>query len=509
MAWLIIIAGTIACRALYLDDVIYNIDEAEYAVAADGLNQGWLPGVDLLGSTKPPGIAVLYNQLFQLFGRSMAPLRIAQLLLTILAGLLTVEIAAVIWGRSAIVPTALFYWMVANAFSLPEELLSLSVETPGLVFAMFAVWLCLIRRSRFALVISGISLGLALLFRQSFLPFVLPMVLAIETRQQQRRAAIWIGIGALLVWGTVLGIYATRGALSWCWDSWVRYPLTYSGDLGIAGFLSAFFLNFRDFALQAPIPLAGAAAGVFALAGDRSLPRRAFLLALALASLIALSAGSRFYGHYFIQTFPAFALLCTAALIWLWRRGLPAKSVVVLAVGVGVWMAAQHFPNWRTRFPGAPPRGVSFYALGRDQLELKLGAFARANTTPEETILVWGYCPQIYYHAERLPGVRDYLCHYLTGYSPSAFDPYVQRAPRERGHPLAEEMFVEDLERRTPKYIFDLVQITDYEFTFYHYSLRDYAKLRDYLIRNYAPDQAIGDALVYRRRTPEDDRGQP
>ena len=67
-AWLIIIIGMIICRGMYLDNVIYNVDEAEYAVAADVLTSGGLPSVDLLGSTKPPGIAGLYYLLFELFG---------------------------------------------------------------------------------------------------------------------------------------------------------------------------------------------------------------------------------------------------------------------------------------------------------------------------------------------------------------------------------------------------------------------------------------------------------
>jgi hypothetical protein len=509
IAWLIIIAGTIACRVLYLEDVIYNIDEAEYAVAADGLDHGWLPGVDLLGSTKPPGIAVLYDLIFHVFGRSMAPVRIAQLVLTILAGFFTIEVAGRLWGTVAPIPAALFYWMVANAFSLPEELLSLSVETPGLVFAMIAVLIPLWRQSTAAWIVAGLSLGLALVFRQSFLPFALPMLAVAGSRRETVRAAIWLAVGALLVWVPLLTPYMLRGALGWCWDSWVRYPLTYSGDLGIGGFISAFVLNFEDFAVQAPVPLAGAIAGVYVLWQERKPRTRRFMLALGIASLLALCAGSRFYGHYFIQTFPAFALLSTAALFALWQRNWMFKSAAVLATLAGIWMAAQHFPNWREQAHGAPPRGVSFYALTRDQLELKLGEFAREHTTPDETVLVWGYCPQIYYHAHRLPGVRDYLCHYVTGYSPSAFDPHAQRAPRPYGHPRAEAMFVEDLKQRKPKFVFDLVQITEYEFTFYQYSLHDYPRIRDYLLQNYLPDRAFGDALVYRRREPDEAAIQP
>ncbi|MCX6600438.1 MAG: hypothetical protein NT025_02615, partial [bacterium] len=88
LAWLILVVGMIWCRAAFVEDVFLNIDEAEYAVAADGLGHGWLPGVDLLGSTKPPGIVLLYKLLFLLFGRSIAVVHAAHIVILIAAGVL-------------------------------------------------------------------------------------------------------------------------------------------------------------------------------------------------------------------------------------------------------------------------------------------------------------------------------------------------------------------------------------------------------------------------------------
>jgi hypothetical protein len=65
-------------------------------------------------------------------------------------------------------------------------------------------------------------------------------------------------------------------------------------------------------------------------------------------------------------------------------------------------------------------------------------------------------------------------------------------------------MFVEDLDRWAPKYIFDLVPIQEYTFTFYNYSLRGYPLLADYVRRNYLPEGELDGVRVYRRRSPED-----
>ncbi|MBU0508225.1 glycosyltransferase family 39 protein [bacterium] len=506
VAWLIIILGMLACRAGFLEDVIYNIDEAEYAVAADALDHGWLPGVDLLGSTKPPGIAVLFNLLFHIFGRSMAVIHVAHVILMIGAGILLVELAIALWSATAAVPAALLFWMVLNSFNLPHEIIALNVESPGILLilgAFLLVWAP--SRSRWRILLGGILAGAAILFRQSLGAFLLPLIFLVgKDSNRPLRGIVVLLAGVCLPWLPVFVVYAQAGALAWTWDSWVRYPITYSSDTGILGFLDALYLNLTDFATQATIPLAAAIGGgivVWRSPKDRG---RSFLFWMTLASVLALFSGSRFFGHYWIQIYPVLALLGVPAWFTLWRGTRIYRLLLVGAIAIGGLVATLHFPTWRLWDHYAPPRGVAFFHLGKESLEIKTAEFVRANTEPDETIVVWGYCPQIYYHADRLPGVRDYLCQYITGYSPGSFDPFSQRAPRSCGHIRAEEMFVEDLERRRPKYVFDLVQVYDYTFPFIKYSIRSYPMLADYMRRRYLPEGRIGDVLVYRRRTPAD-----
>jgi hypothetical protein len=506
IAWLVIVLGMTVCRIGFLENVIYNIDEAEYAVAADGLDHGWLPGVDLLGSTKPPGISVLFNLLFHTFGRSMAVIHAAHLLIMIAAGFLLVELAISLWGLPAAVPSAMLYWMFSNSWNLPHEIIGLNVESPAIVFTLVALVLAWKwPRSIRWLFVSGLCVGIATVFRQSIGALVLPIA-AVTFFDRERRAPRLIAIlaGMLIPWIPVVAVYASHGALGWAWDSWVRYPMTYASDLGIVGFLDALYLNTTEFSLASAVPLAMAAGGMWILWKERQTPRFKFLLWLAIGSALALSSGSRFFGHYWIQVFPLLALLGVPAWFVLAKGSSKAKLLLGAAVAVGSIVAFVHFPMWRTWDRFAPPAGQSFFRVGTEQTEKKLGDFARANTNPDETIAVWGYCPQIYWHADRLPGVRDYLCHYITGYSPGSFDPFTQRAIRPYGHPLAQKMFVDDLERRKPKYIFDLVQITDYTFTFYKYSLRTYPELAEYIRKNYLPEGEIDKALIYRRRTSTD-----
>ncbi|MDD5088033.1 MAG: glycosyltransferase family 39 protein [bacterium] len=505
-AWLVILLGMLLCRLSFVDETIYNIDEAEYAVAADALSRGWLPGVDLLGSTKPPGVALLYFLLFEIFGRSLTVIHAAHLVIMIAAGILLVELAVAMWGIPAALPAAGLFWMVSNSFNLPYEIMALNVESPaivGAVAALLVAWKA--RGNAWAWLLSGTLMGIAMLFRQTLGAFLLPLFyLALSESERRLRGVVFALIGVFLPWLPVLMVYAGRGAFGWAWDSWLRYPFAYSSDTGFLGFLLALYYNGNDFLIQAAIPVAAAVwGGIILWRGPRERVR-SFLLWMTLASVLALCSGSRFFGHYWIQVFPIVALLGVPAWFALHRVKRSHRLLLVGGVMVGVAVAALHFPAWRAWDRGAMPRGVSIYRLGGESLEFKVAQFARENTTPDQTIVVWGYCPQIYYHANRLPGVRDYLCHYITGYSPGSFDPMSERAVRPYGHPQAEAMFVEDLERRQPKYIFDLVKVYDYAFPFVKYSLRTYPMLADYLRQNYLPEGQIGDVFVYRRRTPED-----
>jgi hypothetical protein len=504
-AWLLIAIVMLFARGGYLEDVIYNIDEAEYAVSALAWDHGWLPGADLLGSTKPPAIVLLYDFLFHLFGKSLAVIHVAHLLLMIGGGLLLVELALSLWGEKAAIPAALLYGMICNSFDIPPEILALNVESPGMVFTILALWLIWSKpSSRWPLMAGGFALGIAVLFRQSFLVFAFPILAVILTTGAAKiRRLSLIAAGALLPWLPIVGIYMARGDLLWAWDSWVRYPFTYAGDPGLRGFIWGLYHTGSSLAFNAAVPVAFAIGGIVVLWKQGWTGRTIFLLTLIVVSVFSVFIGSRFFGHYFIQLFPAIALLGVPA----WFALLESRANrgwLIAGVAIGILVAALHFPMWPMWDDYATKPGVSFYRLSPTNSDLKVAAFAREHTKPDETITVWGYCPQIYYYAGRLPGTRDFLCHYTTGFSPGTFDPQTEQAVRPFGHPQAQQMFVEDLELRKPKYIFDLVQVREYCFTFYNYSIRQYPDLADYIREHYLPEGQIDNVMIYRRRTAED-----
>lgn len=508
IAWFILIAGMFLCRAAFLDNVVYNIDEAEYGVAAHGLDHGLLSGVDFLGSNKTPGIVFLYDGLFHVCGRSLAVARCTEIVMLIAMGWLAVELAISLWGLYAAIPTAVLFWMVSNSFSFPADILPLNTETPATVLALLAVWLAWSRpRNARAVVSAGAALGLALIFRQSALFFVIPVFTALLlTPERRMRRIVYAAVGGIAAWLPLLILYAAHHGLGWAWDSWVRYPLEYSHDTGWNGFMERFFFMSGEFGTQEAVPVCLLFGGAVLLVNEGSTSRVVFLASLLAGSFLALCTGSRFFGHYWIQMYPIVTLVAVPAWLYLAKGARKARLVLGVAVLVGGLVAALHYNTWRSWDKYAPPRGVSFFHLGQGSTEVDIAAFTREHTAPDETVCVWGYCPQIYWYSNRLPGVRDFICHYVCGYSPGVSNTQFVSLPEKRksGHRGAVQMFIDDLERSKAKYIFDLTPIRNYTFTFYDYPIADYPELEDYVLRNYLPQDKIGKALVFRRRTAND-----
>ncbi len=505
IAWAILLVGTVWSRYDFLDNVIYNIDEAEYAVAADALKVGWLPGADLVGSTKPPGISGLYALIFDISGRSMTAVHITAAAITIGSGVLLVEIAILLFSLAAAIPCAILFWVLSHTIGPPSESLALNVESPQMFLVLASLLTVAKSRSGWWIILAGSLLGAATMFRQSALLFLLPAALKSGRSRLPRLLA-----GFFLPWTLLLSFYAARGDLGWAWDSWARYPLVYASDLGIGGTLSALILNAVDFLRTSWPALLACFGGAIWLYRERKRDSNAWVLILFGVSFLAVSSGSRFYGHYWIQLFPVLALAGSFAVMRFGRLGRWHFAGAVVILSVAAYTGATHFPHWHERNPRFPPAGMSEFSLGPQAQEYGIAEYVRGRTAPSDCIVVWGYCPQIYFLSNRLPGVRDYLCHYITGWSTSAFDPWTSRAPRAESHREAEEMFVSDLRDRQPELIVDLVRITDYPFTFVQYSINRYSRLTDYIKANYTPADKVGDAFIYARiKTAGDTPGQP
>jgi hypothetical protein len=223
---------------------------------------------------------------------------------------------------------------------------------------------------------------------------------------------------------------------------------------------------------------------VHGLAGTR------WMLAVwAIESLFCVSLGRRFFGHYFLQPELPLALLAAApvASLWAWR-----PRLVVTAIGLPVLIFF---------LVAALPRYTRKYVYTTDPDYWTVGRAAAMRTTPSESIWVWGNVPQIYYTAERMPGVRFTFCNYLTGLSPgtrSEYDPTVD--PRRNAVPEAWRDLFLDLDSKRPTLVIDTAAAGMKSYG--KFPIRSFPALEGDLRAHYRPDGVVNGVVFYRRADP-------
>jgi 4-amino-4-deoxy-L-arabinose transferase-like glycosyltransferase len=169
------------------------------------------------------------------------------------------------------------------------------------------------------------------------------------------------------------------------------------------------------------------------------------LVVLLLASVVGVSAGGRFFGHYFIQLIPPLALLAAHPLAesWSrigeergrgWRRLTLGWSALSLLVTLGIHTASA----------ASSPRPS------------EAAAWLRDHAGPGDRLFVWGQYPHLYFLTGLRPASRYISCYPLTGYifgAPESDDPNFDTSRRIT--PGAWDSLAVDLQRHPPRFLVD------------------------------------------------------
>lgn len=403
---------------------IIDTDEAGHGVCARELLDGGRLYVDY-GDNKPPLLYWIYAAVMAIGGRSVLAVHwfgLAWILVGAYAGGSLLRRAG--FGREEARWAALAY-IVGSSVYLPNDMLATNGEqlmNPFLMLGAFFWWKQ--GRPLMAGCLAGVSAfagGLCYQKGWVMLPVLGAWGVWSLIRKDQRRDArvrlIGLFGGAALGTAAVAAILARQGildqALYWNFTSNARY-------IGAGGALMSFSLEDAQphgtvrivfYLLANLLPLRVIWRGMRQGRESMEAPRRrlmSFLLLWLAASFAALSLGGRYFGHYFLQTVPAWSALFGATfptvvkaldprafrrLLW---AGFPLAG---LAVFSQVWVAAGGLE--------------SQHPLLRD-----LARHAAANTTPDERVFVWGYASPAYYFADRQPGARFVYPQSLAGYVP-------------------------------------------------------------------------------------------
>ena len=150
---------------------------------------------------------------------------------------------------------------------------------------------------------------------------------------------------------------------------------------------------------------------------------------------IAVMAGFRFFGHYYLQLLPPAVLLATPALLAIGRR---ARGLAFGALAV---------PALACTVIGFFPTGDAASVPYR-----QLADHVRATTDRDDRVFVWGDLPELYWASGRLPATRFVHTGFLTGNSGGRPNGAGTSADALPG---AWPMLAQDLQRRAPDLIVD------------------------------------------------------
>jgi hypothetical protein len=210
---------------------------------------------------------------------------------------------------------------------------------------------------------------------------------------------------------------------------------------------------------------------------------RAALLGFVAASAVGVAAGTRFYGHYYIQLILPLALLAAAQYTALWQRTEQPRWWFLRSRVVFFWVMLT---------------AVAFLITNWLQLTERLapspaGHYIRHHSAASDRIFVWGQDPRIYLDAQRRPACRYVTTFALTGYRFGGDQRNVDA--KDWIVPGAWSKLKEDFAKHPPAFIVDTEPDASYP-----YPADKFPVLRKLLAQWYRPVASTADGLVYQRR---------
>lgn len=502
---LVIIAILFLLRLPAFWTPILDVDEAQFAGFADWLLHGGLPYVSSL-DTKPLGIYWFFAAIFAVFGRNnMIAVHLVTALWVGVTALFCYFSARNVYSKRAGFLAALFYVVFSTVY-IPKFISTsiVVIMMLPLTASIYAAivwdrsekmrWICL----------SGVFWGIASLFKyQAGINLVVMAVYLLVLRPFfYDRKIKWIEFAIFCLGGSFVGA-AFAGYLFYVgvWDEFVRWSLSGSGAyIGAASMLTDFWHNLilRGGTFIASSLLIWVLTSIAAVRIVRGLlklsPRgessEVLLLLWFLLSMVAVSAGGKFYGHYFIQLLPGMCILAGGVGSGFSKKFLPLLVACILIPATGFFIARLY-------------AGKIYAAVGEEDPSVyeSIAEYISLNTKDDDKIFVWGFATPIYTFSNRLGASRFLWCDWLTGRvsgTQSAKDPDF----RTDSFIAADSwgLFFEDMRVNKPVYFIDTSPGNHHDYG--KYPINKFPNLLNYVNENYVFERTIAGADIYRRRMP-------
>ncbi|GJM39709.1 MAG: hypothetical protein DHS20C19_30760 [Acidimicrobiales bacterium] len=385
---------------------LFDPDEAAISAQAIGLWRGgelYVDGID----RKPPVAAFVYEWSHRLVGSTdLRPLHSLAAVLLLVAAVVIAREARRHGGREAM------WWggalMIGGALAMvPVDAQAANYSHLAMPFGAVAI-VAARRGTDRAAFLTGLALAVATLTRQTWAIGVIPATVAIWRFGSWRRHLPIAFVGGLIPIGLV--------ALAVPWDDFTYWAFESNGSFVLAGAEPGRVIGRA--LVSVGIFAAFHLAAVFVA---RRAPLRANVdLWLWIATgLVAVAAGYRFYGHYWLQVVPPLALLAAIEMRTLAPRRQRQLGALVGATAL-VALVLAWTPATVRELPDPAP----------------LAEFVVANSGEDETVLVWGNFPEVYWASERRPAGGFVSMDFVTGRSGARDNgPHTIDDAPDRGYP--------------------------------------------------------------------------
>jgi hypothetical protein len=499
---------------------VLSDDESIYTVIADAMRRGDVLYRDVVDH-KPPAIYDVYLASATLLGPyNTQGAHALAVVAVLLCGVALAWGARRLWPDPRAAWLSALLWVVFSTTMADFDALAANCELFLLPFQALAfLWLVRGLGTAAARPLAtwfgvGVLVGISVVFKFQGATFLAVMAAAWGVELAARRltgrralaAVLASGVGCLVVPGGYLLRTWLDGGLGAMWF-WLRFNGSYvaAGPGGLEALRLAVVRTVLLGGIGAFLPYAFGLAGAWATL--RAWTRRpaadgpsrvepasvARLLALVwlASSAIAVAAGFRFFGHYFLLVLPPLCLLAAGPILAAWDRRPRLRPALALLVVVPALVALAMSSVLRASVVGRldpkPP-----YAT--------VAARLRALSDPRDRVFVWGYSTQIYVYAGLPLGARFSFCDYLTGVSQGTRTVGGRADPTPNVVWSAWDMLFDDLDRRQPRWFVDAAA-AGWD-AYGPFQVARYPRLAAYVAAHYRERERVAGVVVYERRTP-------
>ncbi|MBK9150239.1 MAG: glycosyltransferase family 39 protein [Saprospiraceae bacterium] len=390
-------------------------DEGSLLYSGYSLLHGKIPYVDFY-EIKPPGIFAVYALFHLLFGYGNEMLHIGLIVTQLGIALLFFKAAERMYHsrNAAYMAAVTFLLLCLNPYFLSFAVMS---EYFFILFFLGAVLPLLKNPEEISdrdYVISGLCFGMTAMIRQHAIFFALPYLLFVLQSldwniKKLMKPGFRILAGAAAVVLPLILYVTVRGALDdmiyWIWErpnsSFIKQISFSEGRVHLKAFLNLLKNVYTEWMW---VFFAGLALVAVRLPAMRY--RYVALPVLLVLSVAAVFPGNRFYGHYWILTFPAVVMITAASVLWLEKITDNVIRNAALVV-VPILMILHMYRNREAFFPVQQDGLYRFiYGDNPNYTLHKLTGYLKNRIKKGEEVFVFGSEPQVYYECRAIPSTR-------------------------------------------------------------------------------------------------------